>query len=116
MSTYDYIDTAVLQPLLYVGYLPGCPEPAHIIDIARKILQPTLERVVMLQGKYCSRDQHGHLLAVGHSLECGTYSHLRLAEPHITADQPVHRIVCFHVSLHGLYGLFLVRSIFIHER
>ena len=44
--------------------------------------------------------QDGGLRPVLHRLEHGPHRDLRLAEPHVAADQPVHRAWLFHVRLH----------------
>ncbi len=116
MGTYYNIQSTFLKPVLYIGNLLRCPEPADIINIARKILQTPAERIEMLKRKNGSRHKHSHLLAVRNGLECSSDGNLGLSESDIPANEPVHRAFVLHVHLHGLNGLLLIRSILIHER
>ena len=116
MSTYHNVKSAGLQPLLNVRYLLGCPETAHIIYIAREILQSVPEGIEVLQGQNGGRYKDRNLLAVSYSLEGRTYGYFGLSESHIAAHETVHRAVVFHIPLHGIYSLLLIRSILVHER
>ncbi len=116
MSADYNIQGTGFQTLLYVCYLLGGPKAAHIINIARKVLQTPSERIEMLKRKNCSRHKHSYLLAVRNGLECSPDGNLGLSESDIPANEPVHRAFVLHVHLHGLNGLLLIRSILIHER
>ncbi len=70
----------------------------------------------MLEGKDGGWDKHGGLFSVGRCLEGGAYGYLCLAESHVAADKSVHRARRFHVGLHGLGRLELVRSVLVDER
>ena len=89
---------------------------AQVFHPHGELLETLLERVVMLQRKNCRRYEHGHLFAVGRGLERGAHGYLRLAETHITADQPVHRTRTLHVMFHVRRGLGLIRRVLIQER
>ena len=115
VCTYDDIESTGLEPPLYIRNLFRSPQTAHIIDIARKILQTVLEGLEMLQRQDGGRNKDSDLLAVRHSLERSTDSNLSLSESHISAHKPVHRAIVLHVPLDGLNGLFLIRSILVHE-
>ena len=69
----------------------------------------------MLIGQHSGGHQDGHLLVVGTGLESSTYSHLRLAEPHIAAHETIHRSRTFHIGLDIERGLQLVGSILVEE-
>ncbi len=66
------------------------------------------EGVVVLLRQHGRRHQHGDLFAVHHRLERGADADLRLAEPDVAADQPVHRLGAFHVGLRLDDGALLV--------
>ena len=70
----------------------------------------------MLQGENRRRHQHGDLLAVHGRLERCADRHLGLAEAHVAADQPVHRLVGLHVLLDGRHGRLLVGRVLPLER
>ena len=56
--------------------------------------------------------EHGHLLAVLYGLERRPHGHLGLADPHVPADEPVHRDGRFHVRLDVDDRLQLVGRLF----
>ena len=115
MRTYHYVECSFPEPFLDIRYFLCRSQPAYEIDVAREILQPSLERIIMLQGKNCGRHKDCNLLAVGYSLECSPYSNLCLSETYIAAYKPVHRAVILHVMLHSFHSLLLVGSILVHE-
>ena len=96
--------------------LLGTFDPTQVLDPHRKILQSIIKGPVMLQGQNRRRDQYGHLLGIGHRLECRTNRHLRLAEAHIAADQPIHRRSTLHVLFDKLRRRLLIGCILINER
>ena len=116
MGTYNYIQRTFFKTVLYIGDLFRGPETADEIYIARKILQPVSECIVMLQRKYGSRNKYCYLLAVRNSFESRPDSHFRLSEPYIPAYEPVHRAVILHIGFNCAYRLLLIRSVLIHER
>ena len=115
MGSYQYIYLSFPEFFLNIRNLLRSPQTAHVIHIARKILEPGLECIVVLESKNGSRHEHHNLLAVRYSLECSPHRKFRLAEPHITAYQPVHRTAVLHIPLYGLGSCLLVRGIFIHK-
>ena len=115
MSTYDYVERACLEPVLYICDFLCSPQTAYIIYVAWEVLQTAQECLVMLQGEDGRRNKDSNLLAVRNRLECSADGDFSLAEAHIAAYKPVHRAVVLHVALDGLHCLFLVRSVLIHE-
>ena len=69
----------------------------------------------MLISQNSGRHEHGYLLTVGGGLEGGPDSHLGLTEAHITTDKTIHRLCLFHISLHILGCLQLIRGVFVEE-
>ena len=115
MGPYQYIYQSLPEFILNIRNLLRSPQTAHVIHIARKILEPGLECIVVLESKNGSRHEHHNLLAVRYGLECSPDRKFRLAEPHITAYQPIHRTAVLHIPLYGLGSCLLVRGIFIHK-
>ena len=74
------------------------------------------EGLGVLAGQQGGGHQHGRLVAVLHGLEHGPDGHLGLAEPHVAADQAVHRLGPLHVGLHVLDGPELVGGLDEGER
>ncbi|MPM28418.1 hypothetical protein SDC9_74940 [bioreactor metagenome] len=77
---------------------------AQVIHFYGKIGQSSAERFVMLGGQHGGRYQNGRLFAIGGRFESRTYGYFRLAEAHVAAYQPVHRMVTFHIQLDFLRG------------
>ena len=115
MCTYDDIESTSLESFLDIGNLFRSPQTADIVHVTWKVLQTALESLEMLQCKNGSRHEHGHLLAVSHSLECSTDRNLGLTESHVTADKSVHWTIVLHIPLDSLYCLLLIGSILVHE-
>ena len=82
------------------------PEIAHAL----------LECNIMLLCQHSCRRQYRHLLAIKHSLKGSTQCHLSLAVAYITAQQPLHRLRLFHISLNFRNSLQLVRRFLIGKR
>jgi len=74
-------------------------EAGEHLHLDREWCQAAGERVEVLLGQDGGRHQHGDLLAVHHSLEGGPQRNLGLAVAHIAADQAIHRLLAFHISL-----------------
>ena len=70
----------------------------------------------MLLRKHRSGHHHSHLLAINHSLEGRTNRNLGLAVAHVAAQQALHRLGLFHISLDFANRLQLVRRFLIGER
>lgn len=64
-------------------------EAAQVLDADGELLQPLVERTVVLQCEDGRGDQHGDLLRVGDGLEGRADRDFGLAEPDVAADQPV---------------------------
>ena len=75
---------------------------------------PVGERLRVLAGEQRRRREHRRLRPVLHGLEHGTDGDLRLAEPDVAADEPVHRAWLLHVGLDVGDGRELVVGL--HER
>ncbi|OIQ74513.1 hypothetical protein GALL_438360 [mine drainage metagenome] len=56
----------------------------------------------MLLDEESSGNENRHLLAILHSLECGTHGDLRLAVSNVAADDAVHRVRLLHVGFYFL--------------
>jgi hypothetical protein len=97
------------------GLLRG-EEPRQHLDPDRVAGETLAEGLVVLGGEQRRRHQDCYLLAVLHRLESGAYRHLRLAEPDVAADQPVHRPRLFHVGFHLGDSLQLVGRLVVGER
>ena len=69
----------------------------------------------MLLCQHCCRRQHRHLFAVKHSLKGSTQSHLSFSVTYITAEQTLHRLRLFHISLDFGNRLQLVRCFLIRK-
>ena len=69
----------------------------------------------MLLGEHGRRDEHQGLLAVQRDGEGGADGDLRLAEPDVAADEPVHRPRCLEVFLDGLDRDPLVVRLLVRE-
>ena len=115
MRTYDNINLPLCQVFQQSRSLFTRFGTGEVVHTHGHILQTRGEGTKMLIGQHRGRHEHGHLLAVGSSLEGSTYGHLSLAKAHITADKTVHGTGTFHVGLHVLSSLQLVRGVFIKE-
>ena len=72
--------------------------------------------VEVLLGKNRRRHQHGHLFACHDRLECSANCHLGFTEPNVPANQPVHGLFPFHVTLGIIDGLNLILRFLINKR
>ena len=71
-------------------------------DLHRQLGEAVREDLQMLLGEQRRRHQHRDLLAVGDGDERRAQRHLGLAEAHVAADQPVHRLARRQVRDHRL--------------
>ncbi len=78
----------------------GGAEPAEDVDVYGEAPEPAYGGLVMLLGQHRGGHQNGCLLAVHNGLHHRPESNLRLAEAHVTAEQPVHRGGGLHIPLH----------------
>ena len=70
----------------------------------------------MLLHEQGRRHEHGDLFGVLHRFECRAQRDFGLAEPHVAANEPVHRNRLFHVGLHVVDCGELVGGLLIRER
>ena len=111
----DDVDDAVPQRLQRCHLLLMRAEAAQHLDAHRVRAEPVGEgRVVLLREDRCWAE-HRHLQPVLHSLEGGTHGDLRLAVPHVAADQVVHGVRRLHRLLHGVDGLELIAGLRVGE-
>ena len=88
--------------------LLGAAEAVEYIHRRTEISESFLKGLIMLLCQYGGRHQHCHLLASHDRLEGCPDGNLRLAEAHITAEQPVHRLLSLHIPLNIIDGRKLV--------
>ena len=72
-------------------------EAGEQLHLDREALHPAGGRLVMLPREDGRGTEQRALLAVHHAFEGGPERHLRLAEAHVAAEQPVHRDGVFHI-------------------
>ena len=82
---------------------------------AGEILQSALKGVVMLERKNGSRNEYGNLLVVANRLECSPDCNFGFSESYVSAYQPIHRTVVFHILLYCPGCSLLIRRIFKHK-
>ena len=111
----DHVHRAGPQALDGPVDLLGGLEPAHGRHIDREPFEPFAEGLVMLLDQQRGGHEHGHLLAVLHGLEGRAQRDLGFAEPHIAADQAIHRHGLFHVGFDLVDGGELVGGFLIGE-
>ena len=85
MGSYDNVNPAACKPLTDSRDLLRSPHTADILDIAREVLEPVPESIVMLESQNRGRHQDSHLLVVRNGLESGTDCKLSLSESHVPA-------------------------------
>src|SRR5690606_35363889 len=95
--------------------LLGRLETVDVIDICRHSLESLGKGTMMLQGQDGRRYQNSDLFAIRHSLESRAYGHFCLAKAYVSADQPIHRVGAFHISLDIAGCPLLVGCIFINK-
>ncbi|MNX98757.1 hypothetical protein D3C86_1311770 [compost metagenome] len=93
-----------------VDLLPGL-EARQLHDAHRPFGKAVGQRLEVLLRQQRGRREHGHLLAAEHGHEGGAQGHFGLAEAHVAADQPVHRLARGHVRDHGGDGGGLIRGL-----
>ena len=79
--------------------LPRGAEPGQQLHPHRKVFHSLGKSIVMLLGQNRGGHQIHHLLALLYGLESRPYGNLRLAVPHVSADQPVHDLAALHIRL-----------------
>ena len=111
----DHVHRAGPQTLDGPVDLLGGLEPAHGRHIDREPFEPFAEGLVMLLDQQRGGHEHGHLLAVLHGLEGRAQRDLGFAEPHIAADQAIHRHGLLHIGFNFVDGGELVGGFLIGE-
>ena len=108
MGTDDQVNVARGQLGQHVLLLCRSPEPAQEIHPGAGMPEPLYDGVVVLLHQDCGRRQQGYLFVVRDRLESGSQAHLCFSVAHVTAQQPVHVPVAFHVFPDFLHALCLV--------
>jgi hypothetical protein len=91
------------------------PEPRDHLDADGEVPVALAEGVPVLLGEYGRRHEHQRLLAVERDRERRANCHLRLAEPDVAADEPVHRTRRLEVLFHRLDRRALVLGLAVRE-
>ncbi len=101
VRTDDDIHHALLQIRDRLLLLRRRAEPGEQIDPHRKIFHPLHKRIIMLLRQNGRGHQIDYLLVLLHRLEGRPDGDLRLAVPHIAADQTIHDPAALHILLGG---------------
>jgi len=87
----DDVDGSVGQPLFRLRQFLRTDQTRGLAHVDRQAAEPFRKGLEVLARQECGRDHQGHLPARHGGDEGGPESNLRLAEPDIAANQPVHR-------------------------
>ena len=99
MRADDQVAFSALQIPQHLG-VSGCgTQTAEVFDLHREAEKALQRRLIMLLGQNGRRDQNGRLLSVQNAFHDRPEGHLRLAEAHVAAEQPVHRDRPLHILL-----------------
>ena len=90
-------------------------EAAEALDAERIGTEPVAERALVLFAQDRRRHEHRDLTTGVDGLEGGADRDLRLAEPHVAADQAIHRTRALHVALGRLDRAELVLGLLPRE-
>ncbi len=90
MRADDDIDAPILEAFFDPLELGGRHEPRSLPHAYRKSSKALRERLEVLAGQKRGRNDNGHLPPTHCNNESGAQCHLRLAEPHVAANQTVH--------------------------
>ena len=71
--------------------VPGRDEAGELLDAQRQAGEALAHDLEVLAHQERGRGEDRHLPARARDDECGAQRHLRLAEPDVAADQPIHR-------------------------
>ena len=113
MGADDDVDGALLEPPQRVPDLFGGTKTREHRRLDGVGLHPLQNCVEMLPGEDGGGNQNRHLFAPHDCLEGGTQRHLGFTDPHIAAQQPIHRPGVFHIPLDLAGGGQLVIGLFI---
>ena len=109
------VDLARLEALQHLFHLRRLAQAGDPVEGEGEVGEALAEGAEVLLGEDRRRRQHHHLLAVGGGLDRRPQRHLGLAEADVAADQPVHRLLRFHVALDRLDRLQLVGGLAVGE-
>ena len=115
VCTYQDLDFTIRQFLQDTGSILRRTGTTEVFHLTREFLQTFTECLIMLVSQHRSRHKYGYLLIVRCRLKSRTNGYFRLTEAHIATNESVHRAVAFHICLHIVGSLQLIRSIFINE-
>ena len=110
------IDLAARHARKRLFLLPRGAEAADDVDRRQEAQETLRKRLVMLLREHRRRHEHRDLLAVQRRLVRRADRDFRLAESHVAAEQPVHRLRLLHVRLDLADGAQLIRRLLIRER
>ena len=116
MSADNNIDQPLFQILNGLFHLCRRAETRHQINSHWKILHPLYEGIVMLLSQDRCRNQIYYLFPVLNGLKGCPQGNLRFSVPYIAANQPIHNLSAFHVSLCGLNRLQLIIGLLIGKQ
>ena len=115
VRTYYNIYGSRFQALENLFRLLLSASPSEVFNLDGKVLEAARKSMEMLISEHSCRHKNGNLLVVDTSLESSSNRDLRLAKAYISANEPIHRPLPFHISLNILSGFQLVGRIFIEE-
>ena len=108
VSAYDHIHSAQSHLFEYLFLLLFGAEAGQKLYFKREMLKSFQCALVMLPCKDGCGHKHCALLAVQHTFECGTESHLCFSEAHVSAEKSVHGGGLHHILLYLFYAAELV--------
>ena len=119
MRSHEHLDAAIRKPLERRLLLRGRAKARKDFHRYPERLESVAEIRVMLLSQNRRGTQHHHLLHILRGLESSPQGNLGLAEPHIAADEAIHRLASLHIRFHvcngrKLIGGFLVRKRLLH--
>ena len=103
------VNCALLHLLQHLLLLRLRPEAGEHLHQDGKLTQPLTENSKMLLRKHRCRNEHGRLLAVHDSLECGADGDFGFSVADITDYDAVHRPVGLHIPFHVDDRVHLIR-------
>ena len=109
------VDAAVADTLLHLRKLLAGNQARCLADMHGNASEAIGEGLGMLARKQGGRHDHCDLLAVHDRHESGTERHLGLAEPNVTAYQPIHRPAGGEITQHAVDGGLLVLGLLVRK-
>jgi hypothetical protein len=111
----QHVDLAGLEVGDHLPLFLRAAEAGDHLDPHREVAIALAEGVPVLLGEDRGGDEHQRLLAIHRDGEGRAHRHLGLAEPHVAADEPVHRPRRLEVLLHCLDRGALVLRLAVRE-